>query len=499
MNIEINVRGRELVNDTTYRIPSGSTGDCFIAFHFEPGYGWEGLDITAVFSRQNYQTYKVNIQPDVYIAVPSTVISKPGNIFVGLVGVKGTETIIQSLTTTLTVEHNVFNMQDPAIYPVDESGNPDPNAYAQYVQLVTDALNRAELAAAKLEAAADGSYTKTESDARYAKRTFAKTTVQGEFDTSYSVAASDYAIQVNALPPQEQARNIITGIRVAVENSNNELSYGYKGFNLRRLNDTIYDTFYATAGGVYVTNKVYALTVGDAVGEWTDDTHYVVSLVLAEDIDLSQADSTTLVFSDTLTDIALEITSTSISICLPTKPTDEELKAIEIWYPRETPAKTLISATSIGVIPDEPAIIKVYKTVDGTETPVSSFTICAELDTTKFLNSYASELEELKSSAAVASTKIYDLEAKLIQAVTLAEVTIEDTQWDSADGVYNVNINEITCVPTGLYLEDETTLERSPIDFTYIPIDTGITLKTTFKNGELTPGKTVLTYIKKIS
>ena len=132
MKIDISVKDRMLTNMGTYRIPSGSLNDVYIAFHFEPGYGWEDMSITAEFRRTNQTAYLVNVKPDAYQAIPANVLMRPGVIYVGLIGCKNGEQVATTLTTTLTVEHNASETMRPCIYPEDADNNPDNDAYAAW-------------------------------------------------------------------------------------------------------------------------------------------------------------------------------------------------------------------------------------------------------------------------------------------------------------------------------------------------------------------------------
>ena len=61
MKIDVTVNNRTLETSEIYRIPSRSQEDVSIAFHIEPGFGWDALDKTAEFSRVEGKTWKVNI------------------------------------------------------------------------------------------------------------------------------------------------------------------------------------------------------------------------------------------------------------------------------------------------------------------------------------------------------------------------------------------------------------------------------------------------------
>ena len=293
MKIDVAVKNRLLVLNDTYRIPSGSMNDCHIAFHFEPGYGWDELDITAVFTRvEGQRVYRTGIQPDTYVSIPAGILNRPGNIFVGLVGCKSNDVVATSTTVTLTVEANVLNVLNPCTYPVNELGEMDSDAYAQYVAAVNNAAVRAELAADKLESATCGYYTKEESDLRFAKRVKLQANATTEFDASTAIPDTIPEILVEAVPVESVAGNLavpaplhsIEAVRVEIANGNTTASTTYSGFTLRRLSDTVKDSLVICAKGAFKYEQVYELKVGNADGAWLDGFDYAVSLVTAPNI-----------------------------------------------------------------------------------------------------------------------------------------------------------------------------------------------------------------------
>ena len=453
MKIEVGVKNRLLTTQETYRIPSGSMNDCHIAFHFEPGYGWDELDITAVFTRTDGQmAYRVGIQPDVYVSVPAGILNRPGNIFVGLLGCKGGNTVVTSTTITLNVEANVLNVLNPNAYPVNEKGELDGDAYAQYVAAVNAAAVRAELAADKLENHVCGWYTKAEADERFAQKVKLQTKVYGEFKADVVADGEVPSILVEALPPENIEGNLanpsplhcIESVSVEMESENSMQGYMYSGFKLRRLNDEIKDALVMGNNGAYKVERVYALKVSDADGEWLDYLTYAVSLVTAPDIAVQHVGS----IITNVGDIDLVADEHKIVINFTTRPTTEELNNIEIWYPLDVEGIRPISSNKLGVVPKEGCTIRVLKVVNTLVSTLESFKLMVGLDVTKYLNKYNEDMVDLQNQIDKLQDRIHNLTMRLTGVASAMSLEIKPEDWEQVGPLeYVIQIDDLGVVP----------------------------------------------------
>lgn len=485
MKIDISVKDRLLSNMGTYRIPSGSLNDVYIAFHFEPGYGWEDMNITAEFRRTNQKVYLVNIKPDAYQAIPANVLMTPGVIYVGLIGCKNGVQVATTLTTTLTVEHNASESVRPCIYPQDADNNPDNDAYAAWCQAVNDAANRAELAAKKAESISMGSYTKEESDARYAKKIDLVATATGEFDASYITTGTYPVLTVNALPPEDTEGSVgdlaglhsIAGVKMRVTSENSSYDASYSGFALRWLADNgLYDKLIINKDGAYVEQKICALKVGSVPGKWLTETQYAVSIITSPEIDLTYADS--VITNAGLVPISVSLST--ITLELPTGTSPEQLMDIEIWYPMLATSKCLVSAMGTPTVDSKEAKILMFKTVNEKETPLNSFGVQAELDVSKYLSgnikeiqSLADELEKFKEE--------FTNQPKVSQIRT---IPFEATDWTEGEDSSTLSVNIKNADVVNLYgigLEES---DYAPVtDYLVTKTSNGVTLKCTSPTG----------------
>lgn len=454
MKIEVAVKNRLLVINDTYRIPSGSMNDCHIAFHFEPGYGWDELDITAVFTRvEGQRVYRTGIKPDTYVSIPAGILNRPGNIFVGLVGCKGGDVVVTSTTVTLTVEANVLNVLNPCTYPVNELGELDNDAYAQYVASVNAAAVRAELAADKLECATCGYYTKEESDLRFAKRVKLQANAEKEFDASTAIPDTIPEILVEAVGVESVAGNVsspaplhsIDAVRVEVSNGNTKESTTYSGFTLRKLSDTVKDSLVVCAKGAFKYERVYELKVGNADGAWLDGFNYAVSLVTAPNIASEHIGS----IITNIGDVPMTVDETKIVFHFTAKPTDDELKNIAVWYPLENMVVTPISTVAPGKVLGSDSNIKVYKTVNTVEAPLDLFRVMVELDVTKYLNTYNETLTTLEDEIAALKEHLKNMWHKLNGVAVAMSLEIKPEDWDEGASPYEftVQIDNLGVVP----------------------------------------------------
>ena len=437
MKINILVKGRVLENTSSFRIASGSLNDVYIAFDFEPGHGWENLDITAVFTRTEQRAYVTNVRNGVYVAVPATMLQRPGNIFVSLVGCKGESQVATSLTTTLTVEHNAMNVLNPALYPVNDVGELDSDAYAQYVALVNNAANRAEVAANKAESLAIGWYTKDESDNRYAKRVKLNTWVDGKFETDSIVSGDIPTLTIPAVTPLSTEGSITspagfettTAVSVLIKSHAVNAQYNYSGFNLRRLNNKLFDTLVVGESGAIKYERVYALKAANAIGSWVNETQYALSLVTEPALNLAGINC----IMTNVGDCVVSASDTSIVLNLPSTTTEEQLKRIEVWYPLQTPQSVVVSANALGGVPTEPAEITCCRYMGDEHYPVATFGVMAELDIAKYMSTYSSKLESaydqlarMKEGMRIMSTALA-VKSNVQQAmVGIADLDIDD-------------------------------------------------------------------------
>lgn len=398
MNIDIKVRDRQISTQSSILIPAGSSNDAFVRFIFDPGYGWEGLEISAVFTRTDMIAYRTHIQHDTYTPIPTNILSRPGVFFVSLLGCKGTNTVATTQTLAFTVENNAMNILRPTPYPVNEDGDYDSDAYAQYINLVTDAINRAEAAAKYIEENAVGYYSKTESDDRYMRRFILKTVVERELDTSNIVAGDVPEITLPALEvdtpigslDQPVAVYPIETIRVnVVDSMNTESNFGYSGFAMYKLG-SVCDELKIDKNGAILTKRIHNVKLGDLEGTWTNDTTYVASLVTTLELDEVNKD---LIF----TNVGPVITSAEnnkLTFTFPKHLTSEELANIEILYPIATEYTKLISYIPSPTISNS-LKLRVYYTKNQVEYPANLFYVSAEFNLQKYLNTITDGHQEI--------------------------------------------------------------------------------------------------------
>lgn len=499
MKINILVKGRVLENTSSFRIASGSLNDVYIAFDFEPGHGWENLDITAVFTRTEQRAYVTNVRNGVYVAVPATLLQRPGNISVSLVGCKGESQVATSLTTTLTVEHNAMNILNPALYPVNDAGALDTDAYAQYVALVNNAANRAEMAAKQAESLAIGWYTKEESDNRYAKRVRLSTWVDGKFETDAIVSGDIPTLTIPAVTPLSTEGSITqpagfettSAVAVAVKSPSVNAQYNYSGFNLRRLNNKVYDTLVIGEAGAVKYERVYALKLDTAIGTWVSEGQYAISLVTEPALDLAGINC----IMTNVGDCILSASDTSIVLSLPHSTTEEQLKRIEVWYPLETPHNVVVSTNALPGVPTEPAEITCCRIMGAEQYPVASFGVLAELDISKYMKSYSGKLETVFDQLArmKEGMKIMSTALAVKSNVQKAMVGIADLDMDD-NGKYYASLNVL-----GAQILGVATVEGNiyrPVEW-YCEVPDGVTevatkIYVSFK--DTTPEPIVITY-----
>ena len=485
MNINITVNNRQLSAEKAYRIPSGSLNDCNIAFHFEPGYGWDELDITAVFTRaEGQRAYRVGIKSDVYVAIPASIINTPGNIFVSLMGCKGGNTVVTSLPVTLTVEHTALNVLNPDTYPLNESSEMDTDAYAQYVAAVNEAAVRAELAAEKVSNCALGYYTKLEADERFAKRVQIQQEVELTHKTDVCVVGDIPSVLVNATAPlnvigsptSTASLDSIEAIRIdtATEDKSSQSSVTYSGFTLRRLSNTVKDYLTVCKDGAFKTEHVYCLSLKNCIGKWFG-LDYRVSLVTEPDIDLGQSLSAI----NNAGNLGMTLTASSITLHFTSMPTEDELKAIDVWYPLANPVIRPVSATSMTAIPSVNATISVYKKVATEWTQMSNWGILCELDVTRYLNKYNEELDKLNDYGARLGDRINDVERRLMSVASMKYLDIQPEDWiQGDDGAYTIQVDNLGVVPCA-YRKSRVTAVAAlnpgviPIDLRQLDVETG--------------------------
>lgn len=456
MNINVTVNNRQLSTDQTYRIPSGSLNDCNIAFNFEPGFGWDELDITAVFTRtEGHRAYRVGIKSGVYVAIPATIINTPGNIFISLMGCKNGNTVVTSLPVTLTVEHTALNVLNPDMYPLNEASEMDSDAYAQYVAAVNEAAVRAELAADKVSNCALGYYTKVESDARFAKRVQIQHEVDLVHKTDVCVVGDVPSVLINAVAPlnvigspsSPASLDSIESVRIdtATTDESSKSSLTYSGFTLRKLSDKVKDYLTVCKDGAFKTEKVYCLSLKNCIGKWFG-LDYRVSLVTEPELDLGNS----LHAINNVGNMGMTLTASSITLHFTTMPTEEELKAIDIWYPLANPIIHPVSATSMSAIPSIDATISVYKKVASEWSQLANWGILCELDVTRYLNKYNEELENLNNYGSQLADRINHVERKLASVASLKYLDISPEEWVPAeDGAYTVQVDNLGVVPNG--------------------------------------------------
>lgn len=389
MNIDINVKDRQISTQASCLIPAGSRNDAFMKFIFDPGYGWEGLEITAVFTRTDRVAYRTHIQPDVYVPIPTNILGNPGVFFVSLIGCKDADTVATTQTLAFTVENNAMNILRPTPYPVKDDNAYDSDAYAQYVSLVNDAANRAEAAAKYLEENAAGSYTKAESDERYMKRFTLSTTVEKCMDMSNVITGdapeivfSAYEVNMNSgtlydpaiFDPVEAIRINIKDCKGAVTN------IGYTGFKLYRLGN-LCDQIIVNRHGATLKKCIHSVKVGDLDGYWADDITYVASMVTVPPIDLTKRDyiktNVGTVISSALND--------RLTFTFPEHIDATILANIEVAYPLAEEYTKIVS-TVPGPVVAENSYLRVFYTKNQTEYMANLFNVSAEFDLQKYLN-----------------------------------------------------------------------------------------------------------------
>lgn len=446
MKIDIDVKGNVLENNGSYRITNGSINDVYIAFHFEPGYGWEAASVTAVFTRYDKRSYRVGVKNGVYVAVPASVLNTTGNVFVSLVGTIGGETVMTSTTTSFVVEYNGLDTLNPSLLPVkDGTSELDRNAYAQYVAVVNELTARAENAARKAEDIGAGWYTKQECDDRYAKKLTVTMDSDGSYDASVLSTSTVPTIKVKALPPQDTEGSVSSPanlscidtvrVRISGEKSSSENVYG--GFKLRYLNKAAYDKLVIDKNGCKKLGEVHELAVKDAIGQWVDETHYMVSLVTAPNIELSMVGSI-------ITNVGKCVSAvdmTSITLVLPASTTQQELDTIVIWYPVAEGIVTPVSAAGLTTFADNQSNINVFQTIAGDESE-ASFSVTAELDMAKYVSKFAGQSNDVVAELEKALARIQALENTLETIRISDEATIKESDWyaDCDENWYCVDI-----------------------------------------------------------
>lgn len=445
MKLEVSVNNRALETAETYRIPSRSQNDVFICFHIEPGYGWEALEKTAEFSRVEGKTWKVNIQPDTYYLVPNEAISTEGILYVSLIGCgKDGTRLATSLPVTLTVYRSALDLMRPTPYPKDEEGDPSPDAYAQYVALVTKEANRAEEAALRVENVAVGWYTKEECDERFAKRVKLSATASETFDLSLAVMGTIPELDVKGLPPDTAEGSIehpvpmtsIEGLRFSMGDKTTSVDVSYTGFVLRRLTDELYDEMIIDSSGAHLVQCVHSVKGSDVTGMWLTDTQYAFNTITQPDLNPAYNDD--ILFN--VGDVTYEVRDNSVIVDFPTKPTDEQLAAVEFWYALDTPETVLISNTAIPAVPSKAATLSGFKTINQEESPLAAFGILVELDITKYLNSFLETINDLNKKVQDAQEAVQVLTETVEKKAVLTKVDFTAEEFVS-DEIYGKHFN----------------------------------------------------------
>lgn len=439
MKIDVTVNNRTLETSEIYRIPSRSQEDVAIAFHIEPGFGWDALDKTAEFSRVEGKTWKVNIQPDVYYTIPASAINREGVLYVSLIGCSNGEKLATTFPVSFTVERSSLDLLRPTPYPIDEEGDPDPDAYAQWVAIVNEAVARAEKAAQEAEGVATGWYTKEECDERFAKRVKLSATASEEFDLTLAVSGTTPEAQVKALPVEVSSGTIenpapmicIEGVRFDVDTATSSTVSSYSGFVLRRLNDSLYDELVIDSNGANWVRKVHSVKGSDITGMWLTETQYAFNIITQEDPD--PAYNNAVMFN--IGPVTYEVKNNSIIVDFPAKATDEQLAAVEIWYALKTPQVKLISNATLGMVPVTKGTIAGFKTMNLEESPLASFGVMVELDITKYLNSYMSIIQDLEAKVAAAEEAVEVMKTTVDSKAKVTKVTFNAADFVT-DGIY---------------------------------------------------------------
>lgn len=389
MNIDINVKDRQISTQASCLIPAGSRNDAFMKFIFDPGYGWEGLEITAVFTRTDMVAYRTHIQQDVYVPIPANILGNPGVFFVSLIGCKDSDTVATTQTLAFTVENSAMDILRPTPYPVKDDNTYDSDAYAQYVSLVNDAANRAENAAKILEENAAGSYTKAESDERYMRRFTLSTTVEKCMDMSNVITGdapeivfSAYEVNLNSGTLSDPAIfDPVEAIRINVKDYKGaETNVGYTGFKLYRLGN-LCDQIVVNRHGATLKKYIHAVKIGDLDGYWVDDTTYVASMVTVPPLDLTKRDyiqtNVGTVISSALND--------RLTFTFPEHISSTTLSNIEVAYPLANKYTKVISVVP-GPVVAEKSYLRIFYTKNQTEFMANLFNVSAEFDLQKYLN-----------------------------------------------------------------------------------------------------------------
>lgn len=439
MKIDVTVNNRTLETSEIYRIPSRSQEDVSIAFHIEPGFGWDALDKTAEFSRVEGKTWKVNIQPDVYYSIPTSAINREGILYVSLIGCSKGEKLATTFPVSFMVERSNLDLLRPTPYPVDENGDPDPDAYAQWVAIVTQAVARAEKAAQEAAGVATGWYTKEECDERFAKRVKLSVTASEEFDLSLAVSGTLPEVQVKALPVDVSSGTIetpasmicIEDARFDVSSTSSTTSSSYSGFVLRRLNDSLYDELVIDSKGANWVQKVYSVKGSDITGMWLTDTQYAFNIITQEDPDPAYNDA--VLFN--IGPVTYEMKNNSIVVDFPAKATNEQLAEVEIWYALKNPQVKLISNATLGTIPTSNGSIKGFKTMNREESPLASFGVMVELDITKYLNSYMAIIQNLQAKVTAAEEAVEVMKTTVDSKAKITKIEFDADDFVT-DGVY---------------------------------------------------------------
>lgn len=401
MNIDINVRNRQISTQASCLIPAGSRNDAFMKFIFDPGYGWEGLEITAVFTRTDMTAYRTHIQPDMYTPIPTNILANPGVFFVSLIGCKGDDTIATTQTLGFTVENNAMDILRPTPYPVKDDNTYDSDAYAQYVSLVTDALNRAEAAAKYLEENAAGYYSKSESDDRYMKRFTLTTMVEKGMDMSNVVAGDIPKITFTAYEVDLPCGTLsdpaffhpIDAVRINLRDCKGaESNFGYTGFNMYRLGN-LCDELNIDKHGAVLTKRVHSVMIGDLDGCWQNDTTYVASMVTVPPIDMANRD----LIRTNVGNIISSVQNDRLELTFPEHIPSDTLANIEVVYPLEKEYTKLISYVP-GPTVTADLYLRIFYVKNQTQYLANLFSVTAEFDLQKYLNKLSDGHTELAIS-----------------------------------------------------------------------------------------------------
>lgn len=401
MNIDISVKDRQISTQASCLIPAGSRNDAFVKFLFDPGYGWEGLEVTAVFTRTDMVAYRAHVQPDTYIPIPTNILANPGVFFISLIGCKGEDTVATTQTLAFTIENNAMDILRPTPYPVKDDNTYDSDAYAQYVNLVTDALNRAEAAAKYLEENAAGYYSKAESDERYMKRFTLSTIVEKGMDMSNVVTGDIPEIKFSAFEAELPCGTLsdpayfhpIDAVRINLRDSKGaESNFGYSGFSMYRLGN-LCDELTIDRHGAVLTKHVHSVMIGELDGFWQDETTYVASMVTVPPLDVTHRDY----IRTNVGNVISSALNDRLILTFPEHISGELLANIEVVYPLDRPYKKLVSYVP-GPTVTENLCLRIFYTKNQSQYLANLFTVSAEFDLQKYLNKLADGHQEIAIS-----------------------------------------------------------------------------------------------------